>query len=915
MSMKPSMMLRFCALTFFFLLFSFSSAEIVAKGFTENETEVFYSDYCSSIVPESITSSQLYTSSFGPFDELETGYYIGGNRILNPKITGISNVLGFETRYVSQTNVDGVYKVEGSLTFYKPFDPKRPFNLKLQGLWSESSEKLCMVGVGSAYSKQGNLLTPSAVFKLTNLKNTSRITTLITGTLESLSSSDNVNYFEPISIIMFPRLNYEYTFDSTESIYEFSSESDDTEKNLPLTALPRRSFCSIISRHEKVFELHYSSNCRSTKQNCLPFGGGIAGYLPGFVSFRSISCSGVKKRSRVLIEFRNNSYVENYQFFNPNTTLIGEGTWDEKKNRLFVFVCQFLDIGESWSNAHVGDCTTRLSLRFPAVYSMRRTSNVMGQMWTKKSVNDSGYFDRIVFQSTKKRVEGVPGLMYEYTEFDRVKTFCPRNEPVRNKGERYPSGNSNDMIFDISVRDSERKSGWGSAIPFAIGDLLYRQNLYPMTLPSSMFETAVPTSWVQGRPINVSYEISITLQTPINSIDGLHFSYLYEEKMEITAEGIYDSQTGNLCMVGCRKLLGSNNQVMGNGYLDCEILLNFQFAPVKPNENGRYIKGSIESTREKSDPLYFNHLFVSSADKEIDDQGRSLIWKTDVKFTMALISNTLVCIFVGLQLHHVKKNPEVLSFISLVMLGILTLSHTVPLVLDFDTLCLNKQDEHKVLSHDGGWFELKEVIVTVPMVVAFLLLLRLLQLTVSARTHNGNRKFLWIAEEKAALVIVFLYAASAKITLLAAWETYKPDRMLLISSHVDHPICIIVKSYASLLLDGFLFPQLLLNLFSNSKQNALNRSFYIGTAFVRLLPHAYDVLIDTKFHFPRGNSDRGFFSLAWDVIIVLGLLFLPAVIHFQQKFGGHCILPSIFRDPEELPLASKSSRTEKASSA
>ncbi|OMO80280.1 hypothetical protein CCACVL1_13065 [Corchorus capsularis] len=905
MSMKPSMMLRFCALTFFFLPISFS-ADVISS-------EVSYSDYCSSIVPESTTSSQLYTSSFGPFDEFETGYYIGGNRILNPKITRISNVLGFETRYVSETDVDGVYKVEGSLTFYKPFDPnKRPFNLKLQGLWSEFSDKLCMVGVGSAYSKQGNLLTPSAVFKLTNLKNTSRITTLITGTVESLSSSDDVNYFEPISIIMFPRLNYEYTFDSTESIYEFSSETD-TEKNLPLSALPSRSFCSIISTHEKVFELHYSSNCRSTKQNCLPFGnGGLAGYLPRFVSFRSISCSGVQKRSRVLVEFRNNSYVENYQFFNPNTTLIGEGTWDEKKNRLFVSVCRFLDIGESWSNAHVGDCTTRLSLRFPAVYSMRRTSNVMGQMWTKKSVNDSGYFDRIVFQSTKKRVERVPGLMYEYTEFDRVKTFCPRNEPVRNKGERYPSGNSNDMIFDISVRDSERKYGKGSAIPFAIGDLLYRQNLYPMTLPSSMFETAVPTSWIQSRPINVSYEISITLQTPTNSIDGLHFSYLYEEKMEITAEGVYDSQTGNLCMVGCRKLLGSNNQVLGNGYLDCEILLNFQLAPLKPNGNGGYIKGSIESTREKSDPLYFNHLVVSSTDKEIDDQGRSLIRKTGVKFTMAVISNILICIFVGLQLHHLKKNPEVVSFISLVMLGILTLGHTVPLALDFDTMCLNKQDRHKVVSHNGGWFELKEVIVTVPMVVAFLLLLRLLHLTVSARTHNGNRKSLWVAEEKAALVIVFLYAASAKITLLAAWETYKPDKMLLISSQVEHPICNIVKSYASLLLDGFLFPQLLLNLFSNSKQNALNRSFYIGTTFVRLLPHAYDVLY-TKFNFPPGNSDRGFFSLARDVIIVLGLLFLPAVIYFQQKFGGHCILPSIFRDPEELPLASNSSRTEKSS--
>ncbi|WRX29506.1 Protein of unknown function DUF2921 - like 4 [Theobroma cacao] len=896
-----------------------SSAEIVVEVSSESEPEVSYSDYCSSVVPESITNSKTDTESFGPFD---TGYYIGGNRILDPKITRISNLLSFETRYVYQTNADGVSKITGSLTLYRSYYLRSSFNLKLHGFWSESSGKLCMVGIGSAYSKEGDPFPLSAVFKLSNLKNSSNITTLITGTLESLSSSDEVNYFEPISLIMFPRLNYEYTFDSRESLEEFSAESD-TEQNFPFNAPPVRRFCSIISTIGSVFKLQYSSDCNSRKKNCLPLGA-LIGYLPRVLSIKNIRCSGVQKRIEVLVEFRNNSHVDvgNYISFNPNTTLIGEGMWDDKKNQLFVFVCQFLDTGESWSSARVGDCTTRLSLRFPAILSIRETSSVMGKIWTKKTVNDSGYFDRIVFQRTENHMEGVPGLKYEFTEFDRVKNLCLRKEQVRKTGE-YPNGHSADMKFDMLVKSSGIKYGQGLAVPLAIGDQFYRQYLYPVAHRSSMFERAVPANWIQSRPINVSYEVSITLQTPINLNRRVYSSYPIEEKLEITAEGVYDSQTGNLCMVGCRKFR-SDNEVFQNAFVDCEILLNFQLAPLELNKNGGYIKGSITSMRKKSDPLYFDRLDVSSAAYKTD-QGRSLIWTMNLDIAMVLISNTLVCIFVGLQLYHVKKNPEVLSFISLVMLVILTLGHMIPLVLDFEALCPNKQDQDKVLFHISGWFKLNEVIVTVVMVVAFLLLLRLLQLTVSARFHDGNQKHLWFAEEMTSLVIALLYAAGAKITLLVAWEKYRPQLLLLHSSPVDyqhHPICNDLKSYAGLLLDGFLLPQILLNIVSNSKQNALSCSFYIGTTFVRLLPHAYDLYRNHSYVLYNilqfsVNLDKGFFSAACDVIIVLVLLLLAAIVYFQQQFVGHSILPHGFRGleayPEKGPLLSKSSRPVKPS--
>ncbi|MBA0803941.1 hypothetical protein Gohar_014100 [Gossypium harknessii] len=877
MSMKPSIMIQICKLTVFFLFISFSAksvsfAEIVfeesnddeSKAFqsamtevnvySESESEVAYSDYCSSVVPESVTKSKAYTESFGAFDGYETGYYIGGNGILNPKINTISNSFSFETRYVSKTVADGVWKIEGSLMFYESYDPIRsPFHLKLHGFWSEFSGNLCMVGTGSAYSKQGNLLTPAAVFRLRNLRNSSNITTLITGTLESLSSSDGVNYFEPISVVMFPLLNYEYTFDFREFTHQFSGERDGL-KNLAFNELPSRRFCSMIMGNLNEFKLQYTRDCSSGKQTCLPFVR-LNGYLPHFLSFSSIS----------------------------------------RENELFVLVCRFLDIGESWSNAHVDDCTTRLSFRFPAILSIRETSSAMGQIWTTKTANDSGYFDRTIFRSTGNHMVGVPGLKYEYTEFNRVKNLCLRKvQLLRNKGQSYPSGHSTDLKFDMLVKSSENKSGWGSADPLAIGNQLYKPYLFLMDLPGTMLERAVP-----ARLMNVSYEVSITLQTPIDVANGVLFSYI-EEKVEIRAEGIYDSETGKLCMVGCRKL-GSDNQVFENASVDCEILLNFEFSPLKPNQIGGYITGSIESTRTSSDLLKFDRLEVYSIYKT--DQRKSSIWTTDHESTKVLLSNTLMCIFVGLQLYYVQNNPNVLPSISLVMLVILTLGHMVPLALDYETLRSNKQHWNMVSPHNGGLIELNEVIVTVVMVVAFLLLLRLLQLTASARSRDRNRKSLLFAEEMTLIVIAFLYAAGAKFTLLVATEKRRLDVALLYFSSVEswyHSIYNDFKSYAGLILDGFLLPQILLNMFSKSKQKALSCSFYIGTTFVRLLPHAYDLYCSLNSVYysmlqVSVSPVRCFVSAAWDVTIFSGLLLLAAIIYLQQKFDGHCILPSRLR--------------------
>lgn len=342
-------------------------------------------------------------------------------------------------------------------------------------------------------------------------------------------------------------------------------------------------------------------------------------------------------------------------------------------------------------------------------------------------------------------------------------------------------------------------------------------------------------------------------------------------------------------MVGCRNVDLNSNQQTTEDSVDCEILVNFQFPPTNQNSsNTGTIKVSIESTRKKSDPLHFKRLDLSSVSGYMVEAERS-IWRMDMEITLVLVSTTLACVFVALQLFHVKKHPDVLPSISILMLLILTLGYMIPLVLNFDAMFTHNTNHQDVFLSSGGWLEVNEVIVRVITMVAFLLQFRLLQQTWSARSANGKQKELWDMEKKALPV----YAIGA----LAAMA------LLMNSSHQVHTIFGALKSYAGLVLDGFLLPQILLNMVCKSKEKALSVWFYIGTTLVRVLPHAYDLYrTQTASHHQLEESYiyaspvADFYSTSWDVIIPIGCLLFSVIIFLQQKFGGRCFLPQKLRD-------------------
>ncbi|KAH1063459.1 hypothetical protein J1N35_028446 [Gossypium stocksii] len=622
---------KLCFINAFFFLFIISSLTCFRVIFG-TATEFDYGVHCNSVVHESKPADEEINIML--FSQHQSGYFSGGDNVLNnPPSPGYfppkSKALIFETHHVFTTDVEDVFKVEGNLIFQTSFSYEQSISpgsssisslsdssnrgtldFDFRGFWSRITGKLCMVGSSYAYSKEGKVLHLAAVLKINNLKNSSTIRTLVTGTMDSLNSVDDPNYFERISLLMFPQVNYTYTMVSTQ----FSEEcpwGTDVQPELSLRLSRTRTICDMFSSGSNAFELEYTGSCKSSKC-CNPFGECI-GYLPSVMSLSMIQCSNDRLSLRFLIEFWNNSYRGYYGSPNISTSLIGEGSWDEKKNRLHIVACQIYDASSSLDKSHVGDCTTRLSLRFPAILSIRNTSTIVGEIWSVKPRNESGFFDRAQFRYGG-RIQ-LQGLKYEYMEMDKVKKSCPMKNPTNssNRGQ-YLYGYSTDMRFRLWVIErSVGIIGWGSLDPLAVGDQQYQR--FPFLLPSSSSKPNNPAveSDSNSGLLNISYKISITLSSskldgglnPVN--DSSNESP--RTKIRISAEGVYDIATGSLCMVGCRHLR-SGDKSFSSDSMDCEILVKISFPPLNSDMRSK-IKGSIRSMREKTDPLSFKPLQFS----------------------------------------------------------------------------------------------------------------------------------------------------------------------------------------------------------------------------------------------------------------------------------------------------------------
>ncbi|XP_021726221.1 uncharacterized protein LOC110693408 [Chenopodium quinoa] len=771
----------------------------------------------------------------------------------------------------------------------------RNVRFQLSGFWDSASGQLCMVGSASRRVINGNNRHFDAVFKSVYPNSAVINTSLITGTLESLDSEGSDGYFKLISIMSFSKMNYAYTLikDDVNNVSNVDNVNDD--KSL-VNGGRKFGNCYQFASLEENFELEYKSECDG--RNCSRIDG-ILGFLPKFMSLNEIDCSG-PKMVRVSFGFSNVSDIRNgyRQPLDPKRTLVAEGLWNVGKGQLFFAACRILNFTNEPLNATIGDCSVRVNFTFADTLSIRDTGVITGHIWSIKSADEPGDFDRIEIRASGTRRAALPDMKYKYTEIDRAQKYCAEKKGSKQKVKSFPDPYSQDMKFDMEVKNTKGKRAWGKAYPVFVGDR-FVQNIYPyfnsrlIPIPKS----AVNNSY-HGF-LNIGYRITFA---PKGEFKVGGRSFTINDTIRISAEGIYDTDAGRLCMVGCWNLKNDGSAPLNASKLDCDTFINIQFPPRDSNVKD-VVKGTIESKRENVDPLYFDHLDLS-ATSLTKFQVKSAFWRMDFEIAMVLISNTLACVFVGLQLFHVKRNPNCLPHISLVMLIVITLGHMIPLLLNMEAFFLSSTSKRTVLVGSGGWLEVNEVLVRVITMVAFLLEFRLLQLTWSARAgEEDNQKTLWESEKKVIYYTLPLYVVRALIAwliLLLRGSHTVPYQHININSNPSLPFWRDVKSYAGFILDAFLLPQIIFNVFSDSKERALAVPYYLGTTVVRLLPHAYDLF---RAHSSSWSFDpwyiyadpgMNFYSTTWDILIsCLGLLFV-VLIFLQQWLGGRWIIPKRF---------------------
>ncbi|KAI3708409.1 hypothetical protein L2E82_37578 [Cichorium intybus] len=870
------------------IILSISFIFILIPTVISSTKTISYSDHCNSFVPEAIPTTFAFTRF--PFLETLTSHYTGAQNILDHPDSLSQRYLRFTPeRNISKTNTYNTYKIQAALSFHPSnidyFQSNRsrlfrPLVFNLDGLLSVSTNKLCMVGSARWFSKKGKHLKLDAVLKLNLPRIMNLNTSLVSGILESLSYPDNSNYFEPISMMGFPH--------AAHSKYIYSLVSDEECNGLngyrnSVASIESVDVCSKFKYNFKIYELENQGS----------------GYP--FLSLYGFQCSYEEKKLRFLVEFQDASYSPWYQSFNPNKTLIGDGTWNGARNELCIVACHILNQSDPLGSAHVGDCSVRLTVWFPDVRSIKNTHTTEGQIWSTKKAGDDGYFEPIKFQSFDHSWENY-GTKYEFTKLEKVRRVCPRSDVAIEEGVAYPSGYNGDMTFDMSVKYGNVDST-GSAIPIFVGDQVY--NSYEgFGSNSSPWQEAIN----HAGPTNISYEISFRTfaNSTSESESGIpSLSSTNNGRVQISAEGFYDRETGRLCMVGCRNLNSSRNESRNESF-DCEILVQFQFPPTNQKNGSFLIRGSIQSLREKTDVLYFDRLNVVSL-TFTKTEARESIWRMDLEIILDLISGTLSCFFIIRQLFYLKKNPEMIPSISVLMMVILTLGYMVPLVLNFEAMFSYRRHLQTIpLGGSGGLLEVNEVIVRIVTMVAFILQFRLLQLTWSKNNRNGKSH--WNHEIRTLILCLPIYIIGGLIMLLVDW---KNDDYITPS---QRSIWGDLRSFVGLTLDGFLFPQIILNIFQISKGNALSGLFYAGNTFVRLLPHAYDLYrgqtnisrqLDRFYLYANPRTD--FYSPSWDVFIACGGVVFAGIVFLQQRFGGQFVFPKRFQERveyEKVPVAS-----------
>ncbi|KAJ6837073.1 uncharacterized protein M6B38_323930 [Iris pallida] len=567
----------------------------------------------------------------------------------------------------------------------------------MTGFWSKPSGKICMVGSGRASSNQGRIsLKPTAAVLKLNYPEASDISTsLVNGSIESLGAADSPAHFRPVSLLAYAQYNYSYT-KIPQARSSCSRHVDDDvvvpEEVLRLFEDGSSSTSTTCSYVQFMFRGWFELERGVTNASCSVLDCRLLGFEPRFMSWSLVGCS-EDGRVHMYVTFSRDADSGHFGgAMHPERSFVAEGVWDGEKNRLCVLALPVMIPNNSpVADAFVGgggNAAVGISLWLPRVLSIEMRSTMIGRIWSEKAVAAASGSTRAMISFRNINVEtGIDSLPVSDTSTLELTTRTQRAVEVvarEGYGERNVSRREFDRRPQVrSLSDEQRGPeymGFGS--PSFLGrDLLWLLGSFNPVLD---IETAKLEAGAKPVLLNVSYKLSYGSFNSSSSSSSLR---MY---VDVSAEGVYNTETGTICMVGCRdgdRMDSDLHENIGNGYpMDCEISVSIQLAPMNASsfDTGIHLNGTIRSTRKKgADPLYFEPIEMSSYNMYAAEAVRT-VRRMGAEVVMVLVSKTLSCVLVVLQLLHAKRRPQALPSVSVGTLVVVALGHAAHLVLNFE---------------------------------------------------------------------------------------------------------------------------------------------------------------------------------------------------------------------------------------
>ncbi|XP_062206496.1 uncharacterized protein LOC133908474 [Phragmites australis] len=840
--------------------------------------------------------------------QLNAGYFFGGEDIHFSKdesddFSYVARSFSLVPHRVDRTNNSALLHVAATLTLSggrarhllgahrrsHRYVGGHSVSFNLDGYYSNTTGELCMDGSGTYSEEDGSLEhLPDVVLHLRVPNPSSLSDPFVTGRVKGAG-------FEAISLVAFAEDDsYEYG----KSASCWPSEPSSPARGA-VQALGAKFSCAHLKEQlVSSYKLRYGGGAHASSASPL------LRLQEQRMHVSQVQCT-AGGAARAYVVFSNNTKMRGDlqlrpRFMVKEEAVVAEGRWDSTRGMLCLRACRLVHLGPTSLAVQPQECDIGMSFWFPGVWTIRDRSVVAGMLWNSSQAAGSKNAISAISASSidvnnhRSNFSDVK-YNYDYTIVEKAKNHY-HNLKKKVKGS-FPAANYTYQDFEFSFFTS---LGHGDAYPVTIGPVMvYGDRL---AADDSFSRHAVVN--MDRELLDVSYDIRNYVHhagwvRPKNESYPISF-----ELRQITAEGVYDPKTGILCMIGCQEL---------NGSTDCKILITVQFASIDAHAQDRG-RGVISSLRDRTDPLFFEKMDIMFFGM-YSEQMSEAISRMDLESIMLVISTTLPCVFTVLQILHTKRNPEASAATSITMLVVLALGYVYPLVLSSEALFVSRR-RHYVPFWSYVPYELSQMMLRAPTLISFVLQLRLLQLAWSGRNSVADQskaETSSAAERRALWICLPLYLFGGALTIIFHVINNRAAREDSLAVRIGPEPATLwedLVSSAGLALDGFLLPQVVMNVFSGAGVRAISPWFYVGCTVVRAMPHIYDVIriqgympsMKPSYVYAGPRDDR--FGVAWDITVPCVTALLAVLLFLQQRRGGRGALLLRSRRPGGYEMVS-----------